>query len=157
MWGPAPGRSLSEPFKEGTNGQHLVQYFDKARMEINSAVSPNDPYDVTNGLLVVEMVSGRVQTGVNDFQSVGSSDVQIAGDPGSDAPGYGALANVASVGVGPDHRAAPLPPGVNIPSVYINKDGVTGNVDPPGAVSGVSAQGAYLLAQQPRGLEGRDG
>src|SRR3954465_9556267 len=36
VWGPTPGHSLQEPFKEGQNGTHLVQYFDKARMEINN-------------------------------------------------------------------------------------------------------------------------
>src|SRR5437588_10799751 len=35
IWGPAPGKSLTEPFKESPAGQRLVQYFDKARMEIN--------------------------------------------------------------------------------------------------------------------------
>src|SRR5947209_19925605 len=40
VWGPTPGRSLQEPFKEGANGTHLVQYFDKARMEINHPSNP---------------------------------------------------------------------------------------------------------------------
>src|SRR6266581_1483541 len=68
VWGPVPGRSLQEPFQEGPNGTHLVQYFDKARMEINNPNgNPADPFYVTNGLLVVEMISGKVQTGVNSF------------------------------------------------------------------------------------------
>src|SRR4051794_14484539 len=36
LWGPTPGQTAQEPFKEGPGGQHLVQYFDKARMEINN-------------------------------------------------------------------------------------------------------------------------
>src|SRR5437870_11018836 len=60
LWGPTPGHTLLEPFREGPAGTHLVQYFDKARMEINDPGGiPASPYYVTNGLLVVEMVSGR--------------------------------------------------------------------------------------------------
>ena len=41
-----------------------MQYFDKARMEINDPNGDrNNLYFVTNGRLVVEMISGRVQTG----------------------------------------------------------------------------------------------
>src|SRR5690349_16550166 len=47
VWGPTPAKSLMEPFKEGPNGQHLVQYFDKARMEINNpSGNPGDPFYV---------------------------------------------------------------------------------------------------------------
>ena len=54
--------------REGPGGSHLVQYFDKARMEINNPNgNPADPFYVTNGLLVVEMISGNMQTGANTF------------------------------------------------------------------------------------------
>src|SRR6478752_4093663 len=39
LWGPAPGLSLNEPFAGAPGGQRLVQYFDKARMELNSAIT----------------------------------------------------------------------------------------------------------------------
>ena len=42
----------------------LVQYFDKTRMEINN---PAKPQEVTNGLLVVEMIEGRIQVGDASF------------------------------------------------------------------------------------------
>src|SRR6476469_6498988 len=100
VWGPAPGKSIQEPFAEGPGGTHLVQYFDKARMEINNPNgNPADPFYVTNGMLVVEMISGNMQTGANSFSPLSPSDVQIAGDAGSDSPSYVALQNVASVGV----------------------------------------------------------
>ena len=68
VWGPTPGKSMQEPFAEGPGGSHLVQYFDKARMEINNPNgNPADPFYVTNGLLVVEMISGNMQTGANTF------------------------------------------------------------------------------------------
>ncbi|MEO8286441.1 MAG: hypothetical protein ABI670_08385 [Chloroflexota bacterium] len=125
VWGPSPGRSLQEPFKEGPNGTHLVQYFDKARMEINNpGGNPADPFYVTNGLLVVEMISGKVQTGISSFDISSAGDQRIAGDDGSDAPSYAALQNVASVGIpGRDNRAPLLASGTLMPATYINKAG----------------------------------
>lgn len=54
LWGPQPGQHLQETNAQG----HIVdtQYFDKARMEINPAVTdPTSPWRVTTGLLVSEM------------------------------------------------------------------------------------------------------
>src|SRR5438477_4548146 len=66
VWGPAPGRSLTEPFAGLPGNSHLVQYFDKGRMEINNPNgNKNDPFYVTNGLLAVELISGLQQTGVS--------------------------------------------------------------------------------------------
>ncbi|MDQ5826937.1 MAG: hypothetical protein M3441_22420, partial [Chloroflexota bacterium] len=132
VWGPAPGRSLREPFAESPGGTHLVQYFDKARMEINNPNQPaSTPFHVTNGLLVVEMVSGRIQTGVNSFEMVGASDQLIAGERGADAPTYASLQGVASVGLpGADRRAAPVAPGVVIPSQYIDRNGAVSRNHP---------------------------
>src|SRR5437016_12265119 len=52
IWGPAPGATLSEPFIGLPKDQHLVQFFDKGRMELNN---PNgdksDPFYVSNGRL----------------------------------------------------------------------------------------------------------
>jgi hypothetical protein len=140
VWGPSPGVSLQEPFKEGPEGQHLVQYFDKARMEINNPNgNPADPYYVTNGLLVVEMISGKIQTGINSFEQSVASDTRIAGDDGSDAPSYAALQNVASVGLpGKANRAEPVAPGVLLPALYINKAGVVqpmSGIRPPAAIT----------------------
>src|SRR3954454_5380050 len=66
LWGPTPGLVRNEPFVEASDGVRKVHYFDKARMELNdkpAAASPGDPWRVTTGLLVAEMVSGRVQIG----------------------------------------------------------------------------------------------
>ena len=63
-WGPSPGFSTMEPNKESPGGQRLVQYFDKARMEINDpAGDQSKPFYVTNGLLATELMTGRMQTG----------------------------------------------------------------------------------------------
>ncbi len=125
VWGPAPGNTLQEPFKEGVGGTHLVQYFDKARMEINDPTADkNNPFFVTNGLLVVEMISGRMQTGSSQFSESLPSDLQIAGDAASDSPTYSALQNVASVGLpNADHRVAPFTTGSVMQISYMDKAG----------------------------------
>lgn len=84
-WGPTPGFSVQEPNKDAPGGQRLVQYFDKARMEINDPHGKkDDPFYVTNGLLVVELMSGQMQVGNNDFQQRCSADIPLASD-GDDA------------------------------------------------------------------------
>ena len=60
-----------------------MQYYDKARMEINDPSGERDSrFFVTNGLLVVELISGRVQTGDQEFESQARppSQVPVAGD-----------------------------------------------------------------------------
>lgn len=127
VWGPAPGKTLREPFNEGQGGQHLVQYFDKSRMEINNpGGDKTNPFYVTNGLLVVEMISGRLQTGVDRFDPIEPAGVRIAGDEGSDAPSYGALQGVASVGLSTGGFPAPTPiaQGATIGDLYVDAHGV---------------------------------
>jgi hypothetical protein len=125
VWGPTPGRFNWESFREGGNGMHLVQYFDKARMEINDLNDDrNSPFFVTNGLLVVEMISGKIQVGANLFEQNAPSDVRIVGDEGSDAPSYSSLQRVASVGIqGQENRARQIAPGAVIPPARINRLG----------------------------------
>jgi hypothetical protein len=83
-----------------------VRYYDKARMEINDpAADPSSPWYVSNGLLVVEMISGQVQTGKDKFESRDAATQPVAGDPGSsDAPTYAALGKVATL-AGEQNRA----------------------------------------------------
>jgi hypothetical protein len=146
VWGPVAGRSLEEPFQEGRNGTHLVQYFDKARMEINDPNSdPNNPFFVTNGLLVVEMISGKIQTGVNSFENTLPSDVRIAGDEGSDSPTYAALQRVASVGIaGQENRAQQIGPGQIVPPQQINRFGQVGPFPPGSTVPETIRSAGYV-------------
>ncbi len=101
LWGPAPFAAGNEAYLQGVNGHRLVQYFDKARMEINDPTAdPNSPWYVTNGLLVVEMMTGRVQIGNTEYeaQTYAPNAVPVAGDINSpDAPSYAALAHLASL------------------------------------------------------------
>lgn len=81
IWGPAPGQLLNEPFAEGKGGVRTVQYYDKARMELNEAVTSTlSPWRVTTGLLVNEMVTGQIQVGATQFLPGKPSDQAVAGD-----------------------------------------------------------------------------
>ena len=92
IWGPEPiSVGLDEPYAESPGGMRRVQYFDKSRMEINDPnADPGELWYVTNGLLVVEMATGRVQVGDNSFEDAEPAQVLVAGDQSdeSDAPSY---------------------------------------------------------------------
>jgi len=102
FWGPGPNSvGLSEAYAEapGGGGLRLVQYFDKSRMEINNpGGNRNDPFFVTNGLLTVELISGRIQVGNNTFANFHPACIPMSGDFGdTQAPTYQAFAKVSSV------------------------------------------------------------
>ncbi|HUP28190.1 MAG TPA: hypothetical protein VM409_07130 [Chloroflexia bacterium] len=99
-WGPfANTTGLQEDYAEGAGGKRLVQYFDKSRMEINNpAADPNSPFFVTNGLLTVELISGRMQTGNSTFVDRYPADIPLASDPDdANAPTYYSFRNVITV------------------------------------------------------------
>lgn len=62
-WGPQPiSGPIMENYAAGPGGKHMVQYFDKSRMEINDPNGDkNNPFHVTNGRLAVELISGEIQ------------------------------------------------------------------------------------------------
>ncbi|HYP19168.1 MAG TPA: hypothetical protein VEY08_03760, partial [Chloroflexia bacterium] len=106
-WGPVSFAAALESYSQGRNRMREVQYFDKARMEINNPGGDrSSPFFVTNGLLVVELVGGRVQTGNEQFESPRPpAQIPVAGDLNSpDALTYASLAPVASLNG--DKRAA---------------------------------------------------
>jgi len=110
MWGPGPFYTDYEPFSDLPQGNHLVQYFDKGRLEIND---PNgdtsSPWYVTSGLLVKEMVAGKVQTGNDSWYTIGPARVPVAGD--SDATGVATYSHFAGLtGRAPNRVGQPLPP-----------------------------------------------
>jgi hypothetical protein len=100
MWGPEPYTAgIVEEYDTAPGGTRIVQYFDKSRMEDNR-YRGSDPWDVTNGLLVVEMMDGRIQTGDGSFvdHPLGASTENIAGDPGdTDGPTYATFASLRAV------------------------------------------------------------
>jgi hypothetical protein len=84
LWGPGPFYTNYEPFEDAPEGNHLVQYFDKGRLEINDPSGDiSSPWFVTSGLLVKEMVTGRVQTAVNAGYDLGPARIPVAGDGGT--------------------------------------------------------------------------
>jgi WD40 repeat protein len=102
-WGPNPWFDYAEFYRQGENGLRTVQYFDKARMELNNPADHSGPSQgVTNGLLVKELVSGRVQLGNDpyDYDMRQPADVPVAGNPrnaNNSSPGYSAFAGVATI------------------------------------------------------------
>ncbi len=108
LWGPTPRFSGREAYTEGVAGSRAVVYYDKSRMEINDPnKSADDPYYVSNGLLVTEMISGQIQIG--DSATISASvacTLPVVGDArkdNPDAPSYSDLADVASLHG--DHQA----------------------------------------------------
>jgi sortase (surface protein transpeptidase) len=103
-WGPAPMAAGLEPYADAPDGsgKRLVQYFDKARMEINNPRgNPEDRWFVTNGLLTVELISGRMQVGDNKFEMRKPADIPIASDPDdANAPTYASFGTVSNTSAG---------------------------------------------------------
>lgn len=100
VWGPVSFAAAHEPYAEGRNGVRDVQYFDKTRMEINDPrADPTNRFFVTNGLLVVELVSGRIQIGNDQFEPQRSpAQIPVAGDANSpSALTYASFVPVASL------------------------------------------------------------
>jgi hypothetical protein len=82
MWGPPTTAYMTwERYAEAPDGERKVIYFDKSRMEITD---PNgdrdDPWFVSNGLLVVELMTGQLQTGHTTFEQRNPANVNVAGD-----------------------------------------------------------------------------
>src|SRR4051794_1483310 len=106
-WGPQPNsEGVQEDYAEGTGGKRLVQYFDKSRMEINNPnADPNNPFFVTNGLLTVELISGKMQTGNSTYVDRWPADIALASDPDdASAPTYLSFQGVSNTTLG-DHPA----------------------------------------------------
>lgn len=80
FWGPQAFAHTKEVYAESPdNGQREVQYFDKARMELTKK-SDQPASQVTNGLLTVELVTGQMQVGDNQFLKRSAAQNPVAGD-----------------------------------------------------------------------------
>lgn len=102
MWGPRGLMARSENYTQSQSGMRQVEYFDKARMEINDpSGDEGSSWFVTTGLLVVELVSGQMQIGDNNFVNRAPADIPIAGDADdADAPTYASFANLITESTG---------------------------------------------------------
>ncbi|HYP21097.1 MAG TPA: DUF5107 domain-containing protein, partial [Chloroflexia bacterium] len=108
-WGPAPGESRMEAYAQGPGGMRRVQYFDKSRMEINNpAGDRNNAFFVTNGLLTVELVSGKMQVGNAEYEDRSPANIPLASDnDDASAPTYASFQKLANTPLG-DHPAQDL-------------------------------------------------
>jgi hypothetical protein len=136
MWGPqAATEVMHEPYAESPGGQRSVQYYDKARMEVTfTDADESAVWYVTNGLLVVELVTGRLQLGDNTFQDRSPANVNVAGDPGdTSGPTYVSIATVVDA------------PAANVGNQLTERISRTGTVtaDPSLATQGVTV-GTYV-------------
>lgn len=134
-WGPTIGGSESVFNEPYNNTTRRVQYFDKARMEVNNPTGDNkDLYYVTTGLLVKELVTGKRQDGDNSFASLQPSTVQVAGDSNLDgvtnviAPTYLSFAKVGTYFN--DENSMPDARGMAITS-KLDKAGTVTTITPP--------------------------
>jgi hypothetical protein len=120
-WGPLPGFSLNEDYDQGPGGKHLVQYFDKSRMEVNNPNGDrNNPFFVTNGLLTVELISGQMQVGDTRFESRYPAEIDIASDTDDlSAPTYASFRGVTYDYYGPSRIGQTV-------NDTINRVGLTG-------------------------------
>ncbi len=140
MWGPEPNTyGITEPYAESDGGRRAVQYYDKSRMEItNINGDANSPWYVTNGLLVVEMMTGQMQLGDAEFEGHNPSTAYVAGDGDADmGVSYAALA---------DLRDAPATPtGLILTAVLTptSDTSVSVSIDPHHAAQNVTA--AHLV------------
>jgi glucose/arabinose dehydrogenase len=123
VWGPVPRVNRNEDYKQSPNGQRLVQYFDKGRMEINDpAANRNSEWYVTSGLLTRELVSGRLQTGDESYENRSPANVPVGGDLDSPiGPTYATFTNLASLNA--DRRVAAK---TGFVTDSIDRDGKTG-------------------------------
>jgi len=100
LWGPEKFAVEREKYKEGPDGFRLVYYFDKSRMEITRPTSDaNSQYFVTNGLLVRELMRGKIAVGddPNAEENKGPAAIPVAGDLNNNAvaPTFASMAGVA--------------------------------------------------------------
>lgn len=120
MWGPLPNtEAMQEAYEGAPGGQRTVQYFDKSRMEDNSWRETQAPWNVTNGLLVKELITGSVQVGDNQFLTWIPAPLNVAGDP--DDPDGATYADFAPL------LSAPAAPQDSIITQVLQRDGTVHN------------------------------
>ncbi|CAN5600255.1 hypothetical protein BH23CHL2_BH23CHL2_15790 [soil metagenome] len=124
IWGPS-GLTVGilESYADAPGGQRLVQYYDKARMEMpaDSDVEPGSPWYITTGLLPIELMTGDLQLGDNLFEQREPAEINIAGDlTDKTAPSYAEMAGLMN--------APPRPVGETIIAT-VDDDGRAGSDD----------------------------
>jgi Tol biopolymer transport system component len=134
MWGPEPFTGVHfEEYASAPDGLRQVQYFDKSRMEDNTFRSGSS-WDVTNGLLATELITGQLQVGDEEFVGLGSANINIAGDAGS-GPTYAMLDGL--------RWAEPIRTGAPIITRLHSEGGVSAN----DGLADLGATGAFYVQE----------
>ncbi|GAC1366129.1 MAG: hypothetical protein NVSMB42_26110 [Herpetosiphon sp.] len=128
LWGPKPWAAGSEPYVQARDGRRQVEYWDKARMEVNKPdADQHADWFVTNGLLVRELVSGRIQNGNGEAVVREPAQISVGGNANdmSHGPPYAGFGQVASLDN--DHRSERATGSVVVAT--IDHDGKVGTAD----------------------------
>ena len=135
-WGGQGSDGIREEYREGPQGFHLVQYFDKSRMEINNPnADPNDLFYVTQGLLARDMIRGQFQVGDTLFHTAPQGPARIPfgdiDDIGAASPTYASFTS--------NLQAPPAPVGQMLTARLARNGAIT--ADPALATYGVTSRG----------------
>ncbi|HEX2910220.1 MAG TPA: CAP domain-containing protein [Chloroflexia bacterium] len=132
LWGAGPSWSGTEKYADAKGGQRLVQYFDKSRMEINDPSGDrNSQWFVSNGLLTIELVSGRLQTGNNQYEQRSPANIPVAGDSSNNnGPTYSSLSRltITANNFAANRTGQPV-------RDYVNGAGDVGSTNPPASTT----------------------
>jgi hypothetical protein len=130
IWGPKPiTGGFHEIYVDSPGQTRQVQYFDKSRMEVTSPAAPRNQWYVTNGLLVVELITGAMQVGNDSFEPRSPANVAVAGDPEAENPNAPTYRSFRTVAYPLADQPAPRRSGQPVTAV-LNRDGeVTENPD----------------------------
>ncbi len=129
-WGTKLTDGIKEPYAEGRGGEHLVQYFDKSRMEINNPDgNRNNPFFVTQGLLARDMIRGEIQVGDNSFTTTDPAEIPFGDldDTSVTSPTYASFKGVLD--------APPIPAGNRISQRIERNGSVNNSADSRGVTS----------------------
>jgi hypothetical protein len=109
LWGPRKWAEVSEAYADAAGGERPVFYYDKARIEVGDPNRrPDHPAYFTNGLLVTELASGRLQYGDQMFIGSEPAAVSVVGDLGSSvAPTYSSFRSLVYIPEIGQHNQAP--------------------------------------------------
>jgi hypothetical protein len=123
FWGLQPFAHTQEVYSQSVSGTREVQYFDKGRMELTTRVYQDDT--ISNGLLTVELVSGRMQVGDTDFIQHQPATNPVAGDPSNnpDCPTYASF-NQGKLAYGTFGASVGYNRSAETIDESVNKDGV---------------------------------
>jgi M6 family metalloprotease-like protein len=104
MWGPGPNHGpMLESYWDAPGAERTVIYYDKSRMEINNPDGDSSSiWYITNGLLVIELVTGRMQLSDAYHEQYSPASINVAGDlEDPSGPTYASFGSLLDTTVAP--------------------------------------------------------